>query len=92
MGLKLQGLASKIGKLDHDLETDAEELDKAIDQAQAKRQQVMPKAKTKIAAHMAHVADVNTVLDQIDAASNGGPDLEDQPNVTPLPQVRGYPA
>jgi hypothetical protein len=90
MALKLQGLASKMAKFNHNIEADAEVVSAAIDDADAKRQSVMAKAKDKVTSTANQLVEVNTVLDELEQATNGGPALDDVS--TPMPQVRGYPA
>lgn len=73
MPVKLQGIASKMKLLQHNVEIDAEKLSNEIDAAEARRQAVMPKASATVAATQAQLGDVEEFISSIEAVTNGGP-------------------
>lgn len=93
MSLKLQGIASKLAMLQHNIDADAEKLDAAIDAADAKRQAVMPKAVATIAARSAQLADVETFIASVGQVTNGAPaEASTAAPETPVPAVGPYPS
>ena len=61
----------------------------------AEEEAIKAKTAEAFSPHKAVLAEAKTELDAVKDAlnllSNGGPELDDEPNVTPLPLVRGYP-
>jgi hypothetical protein len=73
MPVKLQGIASKMKLLQHNVELDAEKLSGEIDAAEARRQAVMPKASAAVASTQSQLGEVEEFIDSIEAVTNGGP-------------------
>lgn len=73
MALKLQGIASKMALLQHNVDADADKLGAAIDAADAKRQVVMPKAVAAVSATTSQLADVESFVASIEQLTNGAP-------------------
>lgn len=73
MPVKLQGIASKMKLLQHNVETDAEKLSAEIDAAEARRQAVMPKASAAVASTQAQLGEVDEFIASVEAVTNGGP-------------------
>lgn len=74
MPVKLQGIASKMKLLQHNVEIDAEKLSGEIDAADARRQTVMPKASAAVASTQAQLGEVQEFVDSIEAVTNGAPE------------------
>jgi hypothetical protein len=74
MPVKLQGIASKMKLLQHNVELDAEKLSGEIDAAEARRQTVMPKASAAVASTQQSLGDVEEFITSIEAATNGAPE------------------
>jgi hypothetical protein len=75
MPIKLQGIASKMKLLQHNVELDAEKLSGEIDAAEARRQAVMPKASAAVASTQQSLGDVEEFINSVEAVTNGGPEL-----------------
>lgn len=75
VGIKLQGIGSKLKLLQHNVELDASKLSDAIDAADAKRTEVMPKANAAVATTQKDLAGVEEFIAEIEAATNGAPAL-----------------
>lgn len=76
MGIKLQGIAAKIGKLQHDAEFEAEKLDARVEEVAAKLPTVFSGAHKAIDGLAKDVGDVETILAEVEAVTNGGPVLK----------------
>lgn len=79
MGLKLQGLAAKIGKLQHDAEAEAEKLDAKVEEVAAKLPDVFSGAHKSLDGLAIQVSDVEKLLDEVKAVTNGGPPIQEEP-------------
>jgi hypothetical protein len=73
MPVKLQGIASKMKMLQHNVEIDAEKLSGEIEAADAMRQVVMPKASAAIASTQSQLGEVKEFIESIEAVTNGAP-------------------
>lgn len=71
--LKTQGLAQKLALLKHDLETQAEQLGKRVDDAATKSTQTFAKSHAFLDSAHSDLAEVEKFISDLDAATNGGP-------------------
>jgi hypothetical protein len=85
MGLKLQGLAEKIKKLQHEAEAEAVKLDAKVEEVAAKLPTVFSGAHGAIDGLASQVGDVEKLLEAVQAVSNGGPDLVEVEPSAPQP-------
>ena len=74
MPVKLQGIASKMKLLQHNVELDAEKLSSEIDAAEARRQTVMPKASAAVASTQKDLGEVEEFIASVEAVANGAPE------------------
>lgn len=93
MGIKLQGIAAKVAKLQHDAEFEAEKLDAKIEGVAEKLPTVFSGAHKAIDGLAKDVGDVEAVITAVEAVTNGGPPLNPKTDVapTPLPVVNLVP-
>lgn len=84
MGLKLQGLAAKVAKLEHDAEFEAEKLDKKVEDLSAKMPSVFSGAHGAVDSLASTIGDVETSFKAIQSVTNGGPALN-APAPAPAP-------
>jgi hypothetical protein len=78
MALKIQGIANKMALLIHNLDADADKLNAGIDAAEVKRAATVSKAVGVVASAQQTLGDVDAVLSELDAITNGGPPLEEK--------------
>jgi len=78
MGIKLQGIAAKLGKLQHDAEFEAAKLDARVEEAAARLPAVFSGAHKTIDGLEKDVGDVEAVLNAVESVSNGAPPLDDE--------------
>ena len=81
MGLKLQGLAEKMKKLEHDAEFEAARLDARIEGEAARLPTVFSGAHAHLDGIQKNIGDVASSFDAIQAVTNGAPPLDDEPAV-----------
>lgn len=92
MGLKLQGLAAKLAKLEHDAEFEAGKLDAKVEGETARMPGVFSGAHQFVDTIAQRVSDIGSAFGAIEqVTSNGGPPINPPspppaPAVTPLPE------
>jgi hypothetical protein len=84
MGIKLQGIAAKVAKLQHDVEFEAEKLDAKVEEVSANLPAVFSGAHKVVDGLAKDVGDVAAVFAQIEAVTNGGPVLEHKTEDLPI--------
>ncbi len=84
MGLKLQGLAAKVAKLDHDAEFEAAKLDAKVEGLSAKLPDVFSGAHGSVDKLANTIGDVENSFKALQSVSNGAP-VDAAPPATPQP-------
>lgn len=84
MGIKLQGIAAKVAKLQHDAEFEAEKLDQYVEEVAARVPTAFSGARQAIDGLAKDVGSVEALIAGVEAVSNGGPALEDQKPEAPV--------
>ena len=74
---KLQGAAAAFDRLHHDLETEAEKFVDEVEDARVHGKGTFQRGRERLAEAREHLKGVNTMLDNLDKATNGGPTLGD---------------
>lgn len=77
MGIKLQGIAAKVAKLEHDAEFEAEKLDKYVEEVAARVPTAFSGARARIEGLSKNVGDVEALVTGVEAIGNGAPPLEE---------------
>ena len=91
MGLKLQGLAAKMAKLEHDAEFEAAKLDAKVEGLSAKMPDVFSGAHGAVDGLASTITDVEASFKAIQSVTNGGPALTEPP-APPPPLSPGAPS
>lgn len=98
MGLKLQGIAAKVSKLQHYAEFEAAKLDAKIEEVANRLPGIFSGAHESIDGLAKNVGDVETVLNQIQSLTNGppaepmDPAKPAEPAVLPVGPYPSYPS
>lgn len=89
MGLKLQGLAAKVAKLEHDAEFEAAKLDAKVEGLSAKMPDVFSGAHGAVDKLASTIGDVDESFKALQSVSNGAPEVApkapEPPAVAPPP-------
>lgn len=91
MGLKLQGIAAKVSKLQHDAEFEAAKLDAKIEEVANRLPGIFSGAHESVDGLAKNVGDVETVLNQIQSLTNGPPAEPTEPAPVPAGPYPTYP-
>lgn len=91
MGIKLQGIAAKVAKLQHDAEFEAEKLDQYVEEVAARVPTAFSGARKAIDGLAKDVGSVEALIAGVEAVSNGGPPIEDKVESPPLPVINLVP-
>jgi len=84
MGLKLQGIAAKVAKLEHDAEFEAAKLDSKIEEVSGRMPAIFSGAHGHVDKLAKNVGDIEDAFNAVAAVTNGAPTDEPGP-ATPLP-------
>lgn len=85
MGLKLQGIAAKVAKLEHDAEFEASKLDAKIEEVAARMPGVFSGAHGSVDKLAQNVGDIEGAFSAIQSVSNGAPADPAEPTSIPGP-------
>jgi hypothetical protein len=88
MGIKLQGIAAKVAKLEHDAEFEAAKLDAKIEEVSGRMPAIFSGAHGHVDKLAKNVGDIESAFDAVAAVTNGAP--ADEP-AAPLPVAGPYP-